>query len=100
MYPLRVVLTNADERIVAPLRQEFNKIPAELEAEYADVTQALVALRPSAENPRLFVYGLRSSADLADLRRLSGTFIGQPILVLIDGNEDPRMLVQALQAGA
>jgi pilus assembly protein CpaE len=53
-----------------------------------------------AESRHLFIVALESPPDLAQLRRLSGAFVGQPIIAIFDAEENPALPIAAMRAGA
>ncbi|HMP02283.1 MAG TPA: AAA family ATPase [Gemmatales bacterium] len=54
----------------------------------------------SPESRHLFIVALDSPPDLAQLRRLSGAFVGQPIIAILDAEENPALPIAAMRAGA
>src|SRR5579885_805786 len=87
MFPLQAVLIGDDERVLPHVRRELANNGARLEAEFRSVAAAVDGLRVRRLEKRLFVLHLRASRDAEELRRLSGTFVGQPVLALAGGDD-------------
>lgn len=100
MYPLNVVLVNCGENALPHVRRELLNQNALLEAECADIASIVDALGLFPEEKRLFVFHARTPEALAQLRRLSGTFVGQPILTLLEPGENLQTVIAAMRAGS
>lgn len=100
MYPLNVVLVGLSEQELPHVRRELANRMASIEAECRDTALALDRLRPTRQEPRLFIFELKGRDGLDDLKRLSGSFVGRPVLVLADLAKDPKILLAANRAGA
>ena len=48
----------------------------------------------------MFIVYVDSDEELAQLRRLSGTFVGRPIIALVNPDRDGSMILKAMRAGA
>src|SRR5712692_7849016 len=99
MYPLKVILIGSDDNLMPRVRRELLNKSADREAEYPDVGSTIADLRPAPGDSRLFIVHLKSPLELAQLKRLNGTFIGKPIVALVEG-KDPSILIGAMRAGA
>src|SRR5262245_7805806 len=107
MFPLNVTIIGCGGDLLQLLRLELSVHAARIEAEFLGVESALAALRAPAagddpkragrkpdqalvEPPRrLFIVHLDSIQELPAVKRLSSFFPGNPILVLMDANDDP-----------
>src|SRR5712692_9277502 len=109
MYPLNVILIGHDQGILPQVRRELLSHPAYLEAEFPNLESVADGMRLKSEwtggavqkeKTRLFVIHLKRPGDLAHLKALSGMFVGQPILALVDAGNDQTTLLQAMREGA
>jgi pilus assembly protein CpaE len=100
VYPFQVVVVGGGEDILPDVRRELCNRFATLEAEFPDVAGAVARLPLDPADKRLFIIRLASPQDLPQLRRLSSTYPGQPVVALMDGATDNRALIQAMRAGA
>ncbi|MBV9123697.1 MAG: hypothetical protein JO112_10105, partial [Planctomycetes bacterium] len=89
MYPLNIYLIGCGADLLPQVRGQLAEQPAPITAEFANVNGVIEHLRQESEwtgsgfkNSRkgLFLFHLKSGRDLWDLKSLSGTFVGQPIL--------------------
>ena len=85
MYPLKIILIGSDHEVLPQVRRELLNQSAEREAEYPDVGTTIADLRPLSTDSRLFIIHVSSSEELAQVKRLNGTFVGKPILALVPG---------------
>jgi pilus assembly protein CpaE len=100
VYPFQVVVVGGGEDLLPDVRRELCNRFATLEAELPDVAGAVARLPLGPADKRLFIIRLASSQDLQQLRRLSSTYPGQPVVALMDGATDNLALIQAMRAGA
>lgn len=100
MYPLKVVLIGDDELLLPVVRRELSNQYVQIDKEYPDVTAALENLTLQYDDNRLFICHVNGNQQGDTLRRLSGAFVGRPILVLLDGNSDSQSVVHAMRDGA
>ncbi|MBN2580365.1 MAG: hypothetical protein JXB10_15375 [Pirellulales bacterium] len=100
MYNLKINLIGCDEDVLPHIRREIIKCNAEIDAEFADAQQALQKLRLDENEMRLFIVHVNSPDELSQLRQLSGTFVGRPILALVDGSGDSSLVLKAMRSGA
>ena len=100
MYCMNIVTIGCDSRVLADVRREALNNVATIEGEYIDLPSAVHGLAASSETPRLFVVQVGSNAALLQLKRLSSTFVGRPIIALVDTDKDASMVVKAMRAGA
>jgi DNA-binding NarL/FixJ family response regulator len=99
MYPLSAVLVGSDETVLPHVRRELLNADVRVAAEFPDADHAVEAVRPASGERHLFVLHLPAAGHLPGLRRLSGTFVGQPALALV-GHDDPNLLIGAMRGGA
>lgn len=102
MYPLEIVLAGRHESVMAPIRQELLAIPAHIAAEFPSLPSILQGgfQSSSQDRPRLFVLGLHSADDFQYMRRVRESFVGQPILAIVDSADDPIGILAAMRSGA
>jgi pilus assembly protein CpaE len=100
MYPFKVVLIGNDERLLPHVRRELLNQSAEIEVEFRNMVSAIEQLTLQHDDSRLFVVHLDDLDQLADLKRLSGTFAGRPVLVLINGDTEKSAVVNVMRFGA
>lgn len=101
MYPLNVVLAGTSEAMLVDVRRELDNIAAAIEAEYLDLATALTALPGLPHEKRfLLITHVKSANDLKLLGRLSEACAGQPIVALVDLDQDGAMVLKAMRAGA
>jgi pilus assembly protein CpaE len=100
MACLNIVLIGGDESVLPHVRREALNHGATIAAEYTDLASALKVLEPDADKTRLFIVYVDSSEDLAQLKRLSGIFVGRPIIALVHSDRDGSMILKAMRAGA
>ncbi len=86
MYPLNMILINFDDEVLPHVRREAENCSAHIEAEYPDIESAYHGLRSETER-RLLVVQIQPPGDLEELRHLSNSLNGWPILALLDGEE-------------
>ncbi|MFL5330578.1 MAG: CpaE family protein [Gemmataceae bacterium] len=100
MYPLSVTLVGCQDAVQRNVLSMLDYQQASLEGQYSDVDKAISSLRNVASPLRLFVMQLRGSNDLSKLKHLSGTFVGQPVVAIVDSQPDQSLLLRAMRAGA
>src|SRR5216683_1683433 len=100
MRVLNVVLIGCSESIAPHVRRELLNRGATVEAEFPDARHATEGLRLSQGSSPILVVHLRSSEGPDQVSQLSGRFVGQPILALLDAGTDPSAIFCAMRAGA
>jgi pilus assembly protein CpaE len=118
MFPLNVTIVGCGGDLLQLLRLELSVHAARIEAEFLGVESALAALRApvmaedvkragrkpdqgQTEPPRrLFIVHLDSIQEFPAIKRLSSFFPSNPILVLMQANDDPTVPIQAMRMGA
>jgi pilus assembly protein CpaE len=100
MRALNVVLIGCSESVAPHVRRELLNRGDTVEAEFADARQASEGLRLSQTRARVFVLHLKSSLGPDQVSQLSGRFIGQPVLALLDAGTDSVAILAAMRAGA
>ena len=100
MYPLSVTLVGCQENIQRAVLSLLVNQQASLEGQYADVESAMNSLRDSATPLRLFIVNVRGKGDLPKLKLLTGTFVGQPVVAIVDPQSDPTIIIGAMRSGA
>lgn len=116
MYPFSVVLVGIDDRLLAELQPELAALGARVEVGFVNAEAAIEGLRlwgsPAAKlhttpgmegawaGRHLFIVHLGQPPDLNELRRLSGAFLGQPVVAILDSASNPALPVAAMRSGA
>lgn len=101
VYPLNAILIGCSAEQLPGVRQEFQELSVHVEGESPDVSGAIAGLRGGHGDKRLLVIHLESAQELGELRRLSASFAGWPILALLNPGADMQMmLVGAMRSGA
>lgn len=100
MYPLSVTLIGCQDSVQRNVLSMLINHQASLEGQYAEMDSAIASLRDSTGVLRLFIVHVPNSAYLPRLRQLTGTFVGQPVIALVDCANDPAVLLGAMRAGA
>jgi pilus assembly protein CpaE len=99
MYPLKVILVGCSEGTLLDVHRELVNHAATVEAEFPDVKSVIGELPLTQTEKRLFIVEVRSPEHLSHLERLNDTYIGRPILALVNVS-DPQVLVAAVRSGA
>ncbi len=100
MYPLRINLIGCSETILPHVRREILNHEGEIDAEFPDAQSAVNRIWLDKDEARVFIIHLESVDDLAQLKLLSGSFVGRPIVALINSSEDPSLVFKSMRAGA
>jgi pilus assembly protein CpaE len=100
MRHLNVVLVGCTESIGTSVKRELLNRGATVEADFPDVRRAAEGLRHAEDTNRLFIVYLGASQSPDLVSQLSGRFVGQPILALLDGGTNPTAMLGAMRAGA
>lgn len=100
MYPLSVTLIGCQDSVQRNVLSMLINQQASLEGQYPDIESAVATLRDSPGALRLFIAYVPNTAHLPKLRQLTGVFVGQPVVALVDAVNDPAVLIGAMRAGA
>ena len=100
MYRLNIVLIGDDESVMPHVRREVLNQWGVVDAQFADISSALSGVWLEADASRLFIVHVTNKSELAQLKRLGGTFVGRPIIAIVDPAKDASILVSAMRAGA
>lgn len=100
MYPINVFLVGNHGEIKRSVRRELSTMAAEISKDFADATECLSSTDLSGQEVKLFVVLVRSAEDVEKLGRLNDSFVGFPILAVVEISQDPGLLVGAMRAGA
>src|SRR3954451_20675919 len=103
MYPLNVVLAGQLDSVLKPIRETLLSIPAVIDAEFPSLTMVQSGMQNQprrADRPWLFVLVLSSAEDYQHMRRIRETFVGHPILAVVDDASDPVSVLAAMRSGA
>lgn len=105
MYPLNTITIGCDDRTLPHVRRELANAGAFLEGEFAQVGDAIAALRGAGSGKRLLILHVKSAEELRSLAYLSDTFTGWPVLTLMDVHGESRPVLSstflaAMRAGA
>jgi pilus assembly protein CpaE len=100
MYPLSVTLVGCQDGVQRSVLSLLINNQASLDGQFTDVESAIGALREPNGPLRLFVVYVPNTAYLPRLRHLTGAFVGQPVVALVDAASDPGVLLGAMRSGA
>jgi pilus assembly protein CpaE len=100
MHTLNVVLVGKNESLLPQVRCELWNQSATIQAEFLDAGSVVDSFRLLDDEMCLFIVHLESERDLTWMRRLSGTFVGRPILAIVDVGADPSLVLKVMRAGA
>lgn len=100
MYPLNVTLVGCEDGVQRSVLSLLISNQASLDGQFVDFEAAIAALRETNGLPRLFVAYVPNSSYLARLRQLTGLFVGQPVIALVDAAGDSGVLLGAMRNGA
>ncbi|MEQ1825507.1 MAG: cellulose synthase operon protein YhjQ/BcsQ [Pirellula sp.] len=100
MYPFKAVLIGQNESILPALRRELSNQNIEIEHEFPNVLSTVENLSLHHDENRLFLCQMDAEHQGDFLRRLSGAFIGRPIIALIEGDMNSAAVVHAMRDGA
>jgi pilus assembly protein CpaE len=100
VYSLNIVLIGGDESVLPHVRREALNHGATIDAEFSDLPSALNELGTNTDKSRLFIVYVDSGDELTQLKRLSSTFVGRPIIALVNPDKDGSMILKAMRAGA
>ncbi len=99
MYPFKIVLIGDDEHLLPHVRRELLNQSAEVDAEFRNISSAIEQLKLHHDDTRLFVIHLNDLSHDDQLKQLSGTFAGRPILVLMNGGADSSSILNVMRHG-
>ncbi|MBN1588796.1 MAG: hypothetical protein JW888_04710 [Pirellulales bacterium] len=100
MYYLRVCPVGCDEDTLPTVRRELANCNAETKAEFPDVSRAIDHLWLDEGEVCLFIVQIASAEKLDDLKRLSGTFVGCPVMALVGEKNAPTLMLKTMRMGA
>jgi Flp pilus assembly CpaE family ATPase len=100
MYPLNIILVGGTDPLLSQVRQELAKASIPVQSAVGSTSAAIEQLLDTQAQRRLFLVHVQSAADLPELKRLSGSFVGMPILALVESAADFGLLIRANRAGA
>ncbi len=100
MYCMNIVTIGCEPRVLAEVRREALDNLAIVDAEFVDLSEALNSLEADPDESRLFIIQVGTNTELGHLKRLSSTFVGHPVIALVDADKDSSMVVGAMRAGA
>jgi Flp pilus assembly CpaE family ATPase len=104
MYPLNAIIVSPDLNLIPQIKRELSNRSVRLEAEFAEVSDLIQALRRSSAEKRLLIFHMASIRELDGLRRLAVHFPSWPIVALIEGYEPKgslgEVIVEVMRAGA
>ncbi len=100
MYPLKIALIGCRESVLLDVQRELSNLSAEAQDVCGQLSQWAEHLLPQRDEQRLLITQPRSAEDVQQMARLNEFFSGQPMLALVDPNDDPSLMVRAMRAGA
>jgi pilus assembly protein CpaE len=96
----KAILVGCDEAHYLQVRKAMVDCSVDVEAEFPDARSAVDDTRLSQGEERICVMHVRSADDLQQLKWLSESFIGRPLMALVDGDSSPGLLFAVNAAGA
>ncbi|MGE3805352.1 MAG: CpaE family protein [Gemmataceae bacterium] len=99
MFPLKAILVECSEKLSPHLRRELANQAVEIEAEHASISRLIEHCRLKKDEHRLFVTELQEPGAERNLRRLSGMYMGQPILAAVPPATSAEELMRWMRAG-
>lgn len=99
MYPLSVTLVGCQDTVQRTVLSTLISQKASLDSQFVDAETAVAGIR-DVSAMRLFIMHVPTAAHLNKLKLLTGHFVGQPVLALVDSVSDPSTLLGAMRAGA
>jgi pilus assembly protein CpaE len=101
MDPLsKVILVGCDGNDAPKLREALADCTLEVEAAFGDVRSAIDGIRLSQNEKRTCIVQVRTEEDVQQLRWLSDSFVGRPLMALVPHDCDPELLFAISRAGA
>jgi pilus assembly protein CpaE len=100
IYQLPAVLVGCDGDVLPNVRRELLNNRADVAREYRDLDGLLSDRGVFAEGTHLFVVLMNGVVDLERLQRLTGIFVGQPVLAIVSAKCDSALLLKTMRAGA
>jgi Flp pilus assembly CpaE family ATPase len=100
MYPLKVVIVGCDSTVAAQVQQALAQRGAIIDTVLPDLAGVAEGLHRQAAEPRLFVVHIPSTEALKELKHLTGTLVGHPVIALVPATAGPALLLGAMRAGA
>ncbi|MHB1036133.1 MAG: AAA family ATPase [Pirellulales bacterium] len=99
MIPLNIILVGHDDEALAQVRREVLNNGWTIEAEIPTAEKVLDRTASLRDRTRLFIVLTPTTADLDQVRLLSGRFVGFPIMAVV-GRLDQKTLLDFMRAGA
>jgi pilus assembly protein CpaE len=100
MYSLKINLIGCDEQVMPTAARDTLRRWAIMDADYPNVTAILKNVLMKEGETRLFIVFVDSAGAVADLKRLNAMYPRYPILAVVDGTNDPTLVVKSMRAGA
>ena len=100
MYPIETFLVGCSQHTLPDLHRELANLSATVGGEYARVRDCLAHWAPAPSKKRLFIVEPKCIDDVQQVQRLNETFIGEPIIALVDPRDDSTLFLRAMRAGA
>ncbi|HTQ39672.1 MAG TPA: hypothetical protein VMJ32_11635 [Pirellulales bacterium] len=100
MYSLKINIIGCDDRVLPPVAREILHRWAIIDVDYPSMAAAIQQALVTESEPRLFVVNIDSADAVQELKRLSGSFAGCPIVAIVDTAIDSTLVVRCMRAGA
>lgn len=100
MFPLKFVLVGLEDGVLPHIRREISNLAGEVEGECKRVRQLVDALRGERKLSRVVIFQVKGREGLHDLHQAASTFVGWPILALVENGRDAGGFLEANRAGA
>jgi pilus assembly protein CpaE len=96
----KVILVGCEGNDGAKMREALVDCALEVEAAFPDVRSAIDGIRLSQNEKRTCIVQVRSEDDVQQLRWLSESFVGRPLMAAVPEVCDPELLFAISRAGA
>lgn len=100
MYKQKAVLVGCNQDILQDVRRHLLNLFVQVEGSFTDISSAIGGLRFSPAEMRFFIVHAKLPADIPQLKRLTSTFIGRPMLIVVEGDVSTNLILGAMRAGA
>ncbi len=99
MYPFRAVIVGGSETERTAIRREVTNLSVVVEREFDDIDKVIGQRPLLADSKCFFLVKVNSSANMDQMARLNQSFMGKPIVALLNEDSDLSAIVQIQRAG-
>ena len=98
MYPFRAVIVGGSETERTAIRREVTNLSVVVEREFDDIDKVIGQRPLLADSKCFFLVKVNSSANMDQMARLNQSFMGKPIVALLNEDSDLSAIVQIQRA--